>query len=346
MPPEAFEDLWITLKAGKPWTGAVKNRRKNGDYYWVLASATPIWENGQVSGYMSIRTMLPADQRKEAERVYALIREKKAHRYKVISGIIRRRSLGDHLSLFNGTLKARLTTVVASLAAFMLVIGLIGIMAVQRASTQMQSVYNDRVIPLTHLFEVSNRMQENILALYKAATDGRAGKPVGNSAGVVADSIATITKIWGQFTATTQPPEVTAVAETYVQKRRAYVEQGLKAALPLLQAGRFDELTQHLAGTVNPLFTAAKQDADQLVALQVKAAKAGYDSAERSYWINLTVAIAAIVAGILLGGLLGLDDPRGRPAAGAFERPDGEDRQRRFQQRWMVPWPSRLAQSA
>ena len=68
---------------------------------------------------------------------------------------------------------------------------------------------------------------------------------------------------------------MTAVAETYVQKRRAYVEQGLKAALPLLQAGRFDELTQHLAGTVNPLFTAAKQDADQLVALSGQGRESG-----------------------------------------------------------------------
>jgi aerotaxis receptor len=46
MPPEAFENLWDTLKAGKPWVGAVKNRRKNGDFYWVLATASPIRENG------------------------------------------------------------------------------------------------------------------------------------------------------------------------------------------------------------------------------------------------------------------------------------------------------------
>src|SRR6266496_138514 len=82
MPPEAFEDLWVTLKAGKPWTGAVKNRRKNGDYYWVLASATPIWENGQVTGYMSIRSRLSADQRAEAEHVYALLRANKAQAYR------------------------------------------------------------------------------------------------------------------------------------------------------------------------------------------------------------------------------------------------------------------------
>jgi aerotaxis receptor len=315
MPPEAFEDLWVTLKAGKPWTGAVKNRRKNGDYYWVLASATPVWENGQVSGYMSIRTMLPADQRKEAEHVYALIREKKAQRYNVVSGIIRRRSLADHLSLFNGTLKARLVTVVASLAAFMLVIGLVGIMALQRSSTEMQALYTDRVKPLSQLFEISNRMQENIFTLYKAATDGRSGKPVGDAATAVSGNIAAISTAWSQFTASAQTPEMKAVAETYVQKRQAYVERGLKAAMPLLSAGKFDELSQHLAGTVSPLFTAAKQDADKLVALQVSEAKAEFDSAERSYWINLTIAIATIVAGVLLGGLLGLTTIRavGRP---------------------------------
>jgi aerotaxis receptor len=48
MPPEAFEDLWRTLKAGKPWTGLVKNRRKNGDFYWVLGNATPLVKNGTI----------------------------------------------------------------------------------------------------------------------------------------------------------------------------------------------------------------------------------------------------------------------------------------------------------
>ncbi|MFI3120676.1 MAG: PAS domain-containing protein [Methylococcaceae bacterium] len=41
VPPEAFEDLWKSLHAGRPWTGLVKNRCRNGDYYWVLANVTP-----------------------------------------------------------------------------------------------------------------------------------------------------------------------------------------------------------------------------------------------------------------------------------------------------------------
>jgi aerotaxis receptor len=125
MPPEAFDNLWDTLKAGKPWIGAVKNRRKNGDFYWVLATASPIRENGRVTGYTSVRTKLPADQRAEAEQVYAALREKRAHGYRIDAGIIRRRSVFDHLSLFTGTIKARLITLVAVQIVFMAVLGLL-----------------------------------------------------------------------------------------------------------------------------------------------------------------------------------------------------------------------------
>src|SRR5665647_172316 len=124
MPPEAFANLWETLKAGKPWAGAVKNRRKNGDFYWVLASATPIWEGGHVTGYMSIRSKLPADQRAEAEQVYALLRANKASQYTIEAGMIRKRSLSDNLAFFTRTLKARLTTLIAVQAAFMVIIAL------------------------------------------------------------------------------------------------------------------------------------------------------------------------------------------------------------------------------
>jgi len=40
MPAEAFWDLWATLESGRPWSALDKNRRKNGDHYWVRAHAT------------------------------------------------------------------------------------------------------------------------------------------------------------------------------------------------------------------------------------------------------------------------------------------------------------------
>ncbi len=55
MPPAAFADLWNNIKQGKPWMGIVKNRCKNGDYYWVDAFVTPILNGHTVSGYQSVR---------------------------------------------------------------------------------------------------------------------------------------------------------------------------------------------------------------------------------------------------------------------------------------------------
>jgi aerotaxis receptor len=54
MPKETFADFRATLKAGRPCKGLVKNRTKAGDFYWVHANATPVVEDGKVTGYISI----------------------------------------------------------------------------------------------------------------------------------------------------------------------------------------------------------------------------------------------------------------------------------------------------
>ena len=71
MPPAAFEDLWKTVKEEQPWVGMVKNRCKNGDYYWVHANVTPILEGGRISGYMSVRNKPSRDKIAAAEKLYA-----------------------------------------------------------------------------------------------------------------------------------------------------------------------------------------------------------------------------------------------------------------------------------
>ena len=67
MPEEAFRDLWATIESGRPWTGLVKNRRKNGDHYWVRANATPEMTDGEITGFISIRSAPSRDEIKAAE---------------------------------------------------------------------------------------------------------------------------------------------------------------------------------------------------------------------------------------------------------------------------------------
>ncbi|KWT76426.1 MULTISPECIES: PAS domain-containing methyl-accepting chemotaxis protein [unclassified Variovorax] len=78
MPPEAFADLWETLARGLPWTGVIKNRRKNGDFYWVHANVTPIDRNGTLVGYMSVRSKPAREAVAVAEQLYRRIREGQA----------------------------------------------------------------------------------------------------------------------------------------------------------------------------------------------------------------------------------------------------------------------------
>ena len=79
MPAEAFADLWLSLKAGLPWTGLVKNRCKNGDFYWVRANIVPVRENGRVVGYMSVRTRAARDEIRATEQIYRAVKAGKAH---------------------------------------------------------------------------------------------------------------------------------------------------------------------------------------------------------------------------------------------------------------------------
>jgi methyl-accepting chemotaxis protein len=78
MPPEAFEELWSTIKDRRPWSGLVKNRTRQGDYYWVRANVTPLFEHGRVTGYMSVRTQPTRMEIEQAEALYKDITARKA----------------------------------------------------------------------------------------------------------------------------------------------------------------------------------------------------------------------------------------------------------------------------
>lgn len=91
MPAPVFADMWSDLKAGQYWTGLVKNRRKNGDHYWVRANVVPIRENNQITGFVSIRVKPEKAEVAEAERIYQDIREQQG-RYTVKHGEIMARN--------------------------------------------------------------------------------------------------------------------------------------------------------------------------------------------------------------------------------------------------------------
>ncbi len=77
MPEQAYADMWQSIQGGRPWSAPIKNRRKDGSYYWVMANVTPLMEGGQPLGYMSVRTEASAEQVQGAEQLYARMRAEK-----------------------------------------------------------------------------------------------------------------------------------------------------------------------------------------------------------------------------------------------------------------------------
>lgn len=127
MPAAAFADMWATLKAGHSWTGTVKNRRKNGDHYWVRANVTPVRRGQEITGYMSVRTKPSRSEVEAAEKLYRAFREGRVGRgIRLHQGLLVRSGALVWLS-WHRTMPTRWRL---RLAAFGLGAGAIGVTAV------------------------------------------------------------------------------------------------------------------------------------------------------------------------------------------------------------------------
>lgn len=148
MPVEAFADFWHTIKSGKAWTGLVKNRCKNGDHYWVEATAAPLISQGQMVGYTSIRVKPRREQVNAAEAAYRALKNGDSS-ILIKEGAAVSRSLGHKIkSLFSISVKSKLIAFVV-----LSVLILIGIVVASMSQSSLGS--NSMVITLAAIGSVS-----------------------------------------------------------------------------------------------------------------------------------------------------------------------------------------------
>lgn len=65
MPDSLYKDLWETISSGNQWEGEIKNRKKDGSYYWVKAFISPRIENNRIVGYSAVREDITDQKRVE-----------------------------------------------------------------------------------------------------------------------------------------------------------------------------------------------------------------------------------------------------------------------------------------
>ena len=120
MPVEAFADFWSTIKNGKAWTGLVKNRCKNGDHYWVEATAAPLIQHGQMVGYTSIRVKPARDKVNAAEAAYRALKNGDTS-IRIQEGAVIRNATVRKLNPFAGMrLATKLTLFIAVIAILLI----------------------------------------------------------------------------------------------------------------------------------------------------------------------------------------------------------------------------------
>jgi methyl-accepting chemotaxis protein len=153
MPKAAFADMWKTLKAGQPWTGLVKNRRKLGGFYWVRANAMPIFENEKIIGYMSVRSKPKSGEVSAATSLY---RDMQLGKSKVTldGGVIITPSIAKAIRRHfdNISVKSKLITLmIVSLLAFsgMAGFGIYGLKTVQFSTQRNVSTISEHTAAIT-----------------------------------------------------------------------------------------------------------------------------------------------------------------------------------------------------
>ncbi|PSJ22539.1 chemotaxis protein [Halomonas sp. ND22Bw] len=320
MPPAAFQDLWDTLAAGKTWHGLVKNRCKNGDYYWVDASVSPILEDGEVVGHASMRTKADPADIELAETVYARMREGHKTGYRLDKGWLERRGLRGALGRLNlSSMRAKMVAMVAVAGGLLAVTGGMGLFGIDDAGQRLQTLNRDglqdvarlqqidQVITQSHQnltrrepFELINQREEVIAGLEEAETR--------------------LASLWEGYRGDGR--NASAVADGFGEELDHYRQAGLSHAVSLLNSDDnfqvFSNLPPH-AKEMRDWGEGLSSDVNELIAEEQQAATALADEAKASEQ-RMTLVLAMLLGiGLLALGLLGWLQLRAliRPLRGA-----------------------------
>ncbi|MNY84877.1 Aerotaxis receptor [compost metagenome] len=295
MPCAAFEDMWHTLKSGKPWRGIVKNRCKGGGYYWVDACVVPIQRNDQVIGYMSVRKHATTSAIDAAQARY---RDMTAGTSKP------QPRLPDWLGIRTGMRAGSLFVALLMLAG-----GALGIGGLKLADNALTQLYHAQLAPITAIGKIEARlsdsrttMMEIRLAHHESVNNHLQGQLAGQISKLRThrDEIHTLL---GQLAS--MDAQVAQQKSILTHALAQYTNDGLRPVERAVEHDGPKQVEQLIKQQVLPLEKAAMTTAVALRNALTEAARIEYENTlERNNRIR-SFAIAGIALGLAVVVLVG-----------------------------------------
>ncbi len=314
MPVEAFDDLWRTLKQNRPWTGVVKNRRKNGDHYWVIANATPIFEAGHCIGYMSVRSKPTRVQIEAHEAAYRLFREGQQGNLRIVEGKAVKAGLLSALTgrFANANEKTRLIFSLGLLAAALALNSFLGHYSLTDIEKKMEDISTRRMALNRDIQALQYLMADNRSQIMLALQHDPAGRysklhdhPVSKHTDAILANRDQIDALIKNLEANARSEKGKALLAEVKRTRGTYVGEGITPARQLILEGNYEAAARNLISRINPLREESKQSIQDMTEHELNGARHAYEKASADAdFLNRLQAGVSIVS-LLLAAVFG-----------------------------------------
>lgn len=323
MPSAVFADLWATLDAGKAWRGLIKNRCKDGGFYWVETHADPIHVDGTLVGYTSLHTRPSPHQVTQAERVHAALRRARAStQWRLRGSHIRSagwRGVSDRLR--QPRLRERMASVVTLLALAGLIAAASALTWMTASDADLASHRRAHLLASLPMDTILHKMMENRILTLDAASRTTPETLAACRRRVVANH-ADIAALVERYRASIDTPEQQRLLDHWNVARLRY-NASIDAALAALEQGAHERATEILTNQLPQRYRPLVDDATVLIERHADAVdRAIRDAEARSarHWVFASMLLLAVTALAAWRGVALLRMAT-RPPAGARRLP-------------------------
>ena len=292
MPTAAFKDLWATVQSGMPWRGVVKNRSKNGDFYWVEAFVVPIKKNAQTVGYMSVRTPPKAQKRASADAIYKA------------TGLNGNLPKTGKPAL---SLRARLWGALALLIALMALIGFLGINGLNQGDAQMRQMYEQNLVTSNLVNRMSMLLANNRAQIMLGLQHDPAGPnsalhdhPLDMHIDNTLQNREEINIILEGLKQQKFSEKQAELLAKFSDVRERFSKEGINLARDLLKNGKYLETNKLLLTKINPLYIEMSKASDELIQQLSNDARHDFEAAEARDATIRNITIGALIFAVLV----------------------------------------------